>query len=147
MIDFHTLPAPADVDVRTLLPQQPPFVMVDTLVHFGERTTTCALTVKPDNLFCDEGCFSPAGITESIAQTCAVRLGFYNKYVLHQAVQIGYIGAIRDLTFHRLPRVGERLDTTVTICEEVMGMTLAEAIVEVDGERIAEAWFKIALQP
>ena len=58
---------------------------------------------------------------------------------------MGYIGAVRNLTIYREPRVGETLRTTVVIEESVMGMTLASARVEVADELIAETQIKIAL--
>ena len=43
------------IDVLTLLPQRPPFVMIDRLTHFDEVVTTTQLTVRPDNLFMEDG--------------------------------------------------------------------------------------------
>ena len=80
-----------------------------------------------------------------MAQTCAARLGFINKYILKCGVQVGYIGAIRNFTIHRRPRVGEVLVTTIHVEENVMGMTLATARIEVGGECMAETEIKIAL--
>ena len=118
--------------------------MVDTLVHYDERHTTCRLTVLPDNLFVDDGHLSASGLVEHIAQTCAARIGYYNKYVLGRGITLGFIGAIRDLTIHRLPTVGQTLETTIEVQEEVFGMTLATARVTVEGILICETEMKIA---
>lgn len=133
------------IDIHTLLPQQPPFVMIDCLLHYDETRTVCSFTVPEDNLFCEAGVFKAAGLIENIAQSCAARLGFINKYILRHSVQIGYIGAVRNLVISREPRVGETLITTVDVEESVMGMTLASAEIQVDGERIATTQIKIAL--
>ena len=129
------------IDIHELLPQQEPFVMVDRLVGFDMRTTVTA-----DNLFVDGGLFSESGLVENIAQTCAVRLGYVNKYILKADIQIGYIGAVRNMTFHELPPVGACLTTTVVVREEVFGVTLADARIESGGRLIVSAEMKIAVK-
>lgn len=115
------------IDVHTILPQQEPFVMIDMLTHFEMDTATTETQIKTTNIFVDNGYFSASGIMENIAQTCAARLGFYNKYILHKEVQIGFIGAIRDYQIHVLPPVKSLITTKVDIIEEIFGMTLAHA--------------------
>ena len=41
------------VDVSELLPQQPPFVMVDCLLSFDNDTTVCGYRVPEDGVFSD----------------------------------------------------------------------------------------------
>lgn len=146
-MEDNKFPALDTIDIHELLPQQPPFVMIDRLLAYDERITTCAYTILADNIFCDDGVFTASGLIENVAQTCAARLGFVNKYILQQGVQVGYIGAIRNLTIQREPRVGETIVTTITVEESVMGMTLASARVETNGECIVKAEIKIALAP
>ena len=43
-MDNNHMPKPEAVNVRDLLPQQPPFVMVDCLLGFDNDTTTCGYT-------------------------------------------------------------------------------------------------------
>ena len=144
-MERNSIPPFENIDVLTLLPQQPPFVMVDRLLACDDTRTVCSFTPQRDNLFCEQGVLKAAGVIENIAQSCAARVGFVNKYILRQAVQVGYIGAVRNLTIYREPRVGETLRTTVVIEESVMGMTLASARVEAADELIAETQIKIAL--
>ena len=144
-MDNNHMPQPQTVNVRDLLPQQPPFVMVDCLLGFDNDTTTCGYTVPKDGIFTNDGCLSAEGLVENIAQTCAARQGFYNKYVLKRGVQLGFIGAIRNFRVMRLPRVGQQLKTTIRVEENVMGMTLASAKVECEGETVATTEIKIAL--
>ena len=133
------------IDIHTVLPQQEPFVMVGTLTHFEPLTSTTETVVKEDNLFVEDGCFTPFGMMENIAQTCASRIGFYNKYILHKDVQIGYIGAIRDYVITGKAPVGSLITTTVDVQEEVFGMTLALAKVECNNKVIATAQIKLAV--
>ena len=115
------------IDIHGVLPQQEPFVMIGVLTHFEMSTSTTETTIAASNIFVDDGLFSAYGMMENIAQTCAARVGYYNKYVLHKDVQTGFIGAIRDYRILSLPPVGSTIATRVDILEEVFGMTLARA--------------------
>jgi predicted hotdog family 3-hydroxylacyl-ACP dehydratase len=133
-----------EIDVLELLPQRPPFVMVDHLVDYSETQTTCELTIRPDNVFCENGELAAAGLIEHIAQTCAARLGYYNKYVLKVGVRLGFIGEVKDLEIIRLPREGELVETTIKVEQEIFDVTLVTAEVRVGEEVIATTRLKIA---
>lgn len=134
------------IDVHEVLPQQDPFVMIDRLVHFGMTTSTTETEIQESNIFVDGGRFSAAGMMENIAQTCAARIGFYNKFILHKEVQVGFIGAVRNYTVHELPKVGAMIVTQVDVQEEVFGMTLATAEVKCDGNVVATAEIKLSVR-
>ena len=134
------------IDIHELLPQQEPFVMVGRLVGFDMRTTVTETTVEVDNLFVEDGLLMESGLVENIAQTCAVRLGYVNKYILKEAIQIGYIGAVRNLDILGLPPVGSIITTTVEVREEVFGVTLADARIEYEGKTIVSTEMKIAVK-
>ena len=134
------------LDIHTVLPQQEPFVMVGSLVHFALETSTTETRIAPDNIFVENGCFSAFGMMENIAQTCAARIGFYNKYILLRPVEIGYIGAIREYVVHKLAPAGSLLTTTVDVEEEIFGMTMASATVRCGDEVLATARIKLAVK-
>lgn len=134
-----------DIDIREIIPQQPPFRMVDRLLSYDETVSEATLLLRPDNIFLDDT-FQTAGIVEHIAQTCAARIGYYNKYILHRDIVIGYIGAIRHLDVKRHPSVGEELLTRIEVLSSAFGMTLVSAEVSTSqGELIADGEVKIAL--
>lgn len=133
------------IPVTRLLPQQPPFVMIDALVGFSERQTATRLAVRRDNLFVEHGQMSAYGLLENMAQTCAARLG-YASYILNKPVKVGFIGAVREGKFHRMPRVGETLVTRIEVIEEIMGLTLVNAKVFSQEELLAECQMKIAVR-
>ena len=56
------------IDVHELLPQQEPFVMIGTLVHFDRKLTVTETVVREGNIFVDGRCFSASGLMENIAQ-------------------------------------------------------------------------------
>lgn len=134
------------IDVHDLLPQREPFVAVGRLLATDATTTVTQTVITADNIFVENGRLDSSGLIENIAQTCAVRLGFINKYILKRRIQTGYIGAIRNLTVHDLPRVGETITTTVLLKEEVFGMTLASATVTAADRLLATTEMKIAVK-
>lgn len=134
----------ADIDILTLIPQRPPFVMVDRLTHFSPETTVTQMTVREDNLFVQEGRLAFTGIIENIAQTCAVRMGCINS-IRGEKVKIGVIGSIQDFQYTYLPTVGETLTTRIDVEEEVFNVVLVRATVTVGEKPVATARMKIAL--
>ncbi len=134
------------IDIHTLLPQQEPFVMVGCLIQIDEKSFATETQVKAENIFVDDGCLSASGLIENIAQTCAARIGFVNKYILQKGIQIGFIGAVRNLEILSLPQVGQTITTKVEVVEEVFGMTLAKATVTCEGETLVTTEMKIALK-
>lgn len=137
-----------DFDVRELLPQRPPFIMVDKLTRYDPLRSVTVFTVRRDNLFCKNGVMEEAGLIENIAQTCAAKTGYRNMTGTEHgggAVKIGLIGMIRQMDIYRNPRVGEQLTTTVEIREEVFNATLVGAKVETGEELIATCEMKIYL--
>ena len=133
------------IDIHELLPQQEPFVMVGKLRHFDMERTITTMTISDDNIFVEDGRFTAFGVIENIAQTCATRIGYINKYILKKGIQLGFIGAIRNLHMYRLPAVDEEIETTILTLEEVFGMTLVSAQVKVNDELVAESEMKIAV--
>lgn len=133
------------IDIHELLPQQEPFIMVGTLVSFDMGKTVTQTLIDDKNIFVESGVFTASGIIENIAQTCAARIGYINKYILKKGIQLGFIGAIRNLKLHRCPKIGELVETTIITEEELFGMTLVSATVKVSDELIAESSMKIAV--
>ena len=134
------------VRISEVIPQRPPFVMVDSLVRFDANGVETSFTVREDNILLENGSLDPAGILENIAQSCAVRIGFISKYILLRGVDIGYICAIRDMDIMRTPSVGETLSTTVSVRDEIMGMTIVEAEVKSGRSLIAKGTMSTALK-
>lgn len=134
------------IDIHELLPQQEPFVMISSLVRFDMQTTVTETIVSADNMFVEDGVFTAPGIVENIAQTCAARIGYVNKYILKKGIQLGFIGAIRDLKVKDLPKVGDTITTTISVIDSVFGMTLVDAVVLNNGAEVISAQMKIAVK-
>ena len=133
-----------ELTIEELIPQRPPFVMIDRLVSSDEVYSVTELSIREDNLFVEDGRLSASGLIENIAQTFAARIGYIN--LSHsQTVKIGVIGSISNLNIERTPKVGEKLTTTIKLLEEVFQMTLVEAVIASNNEEIVHANMKIAL--
>lgn len=136
----------SDIDIHSLLPQQEPFVMIGQLTHYDSKRTVTQTTLSADNLLMNGDTFSGAGMIENIAQTCAARIGYHNKYVLQKGVQVGVIGEVKKLQIIKHPKAGDTITTTVDEQMQLMGMTLASATIENNGEVLATAQIKIAVR-
>lgn len=134
-----------DIDVKTIIPQQPPFVMIDRLVHFDNIFTRTEFEIKPDNLFVEDGKLLEAGLLENIAQTCAARLGYINSIILKDDVRLGFIGAVKSLFINKLPCVHSTLETTIEVVNEVFNITLVNATTLCNGEVLLTCEMKISL--
>ena len=134
------------IDVHELLPQQEPFVMIGRLTYFDETRTVSETKIAADNIFVDDGRFSASGLIENVAQTCAARIGFVNKYIQGNGITIGVIGAVRKLVINSLPAAGQTITTSVETISEVFGMTLAKTTVTCDGEELLSTEIKISVR-
>lgn len=132
-------------DVLDILPQRPPFILIDHLLKVDDEITITDYTVPVSGVFTStEGRLSESGIVENIAQTCAARIGYMN---LHNGVHVGVIGAVSKMSFKIRPKVGDLLITTIKIESEAFGITLASAKVEnAGGEIVAEGEMKVMIQ-
>ena len=135
---------PVSVDISEIIPQRPPFVMIDRIADFSEEKVTTELLVKPDNIFVEGGKLLPAGMVENIAQTCAARIG-YIAWLKGLPIQIGLIGAVKSFNLIAQPNVNDTVFTTITVEGEAFGMLLVNAEVSVNGATMATAEVKIAL--
>ena len=133
------------IPISELLPQRPPFVFVDRLLYYDPTVTRTEFRVPEVGLFVEDGHFLTAGLIEHMAQSSAARIGYVSRYVLHVPVRIGYIGNVRKLEVFRNPAAGQLLETTVTLREEIFGITLTDVEVRCGDELVARASLKTAL--
>ncbi|MBL7890205.1 MAG: hydroxymyristoyl-ACP dehydratase [Bacteroidia bacterium] len=136
--------------VSALIPQKPPIEMVDKLWFNDEITTISGFTIKADNIFCENGVFTEPGIVENIAQTAALRVGYMVSLLEKNGEKVnppvGYIGAIKRLNIHQLPKVGAELKTEVIIQQIIFDVTLITGRSTVNGEPVADCEMKIFLK-
>ena len=131
-------------EIQKYIPQRPPVVMIDSLLTCEERITTTSFIIETDNLFCENGVFTEAGLMENIAQTAAAKVG-YECLIKNIPVPPGFIGAIKNLEVKQFPKAGDTINTRISIENEVFGITLIHGAVYLDTTEIASAEMKIVL--
>ena len=132
-------------DIKKLIPQRPPIMMVDTFWEATDTDARTGLTIQHDNYFVQDGKFREPGLIEHIAQSASAFAG-YGYFKAGKPAPIGYIGEIKKCAIHRLPLAGETLQTRIHILSEVMGVTLLSAETESNGEIVVESRMKISIQ-
>jgi 3-hydroxymyristoyl/3-hydroxydecanoyl-(acyl carrier protein) dehydratase len=131
-----------------LIPQRPPFVFVDKIIDFNYKTYDCITSFHATDqcLLIEDNRLTEAGLLENIAQTCALQIGFVNKYILKKNIQIGFIGAVKNIKMNTFATLGDILETSIKIVTEFADMKIALCKVVVGSEVIAEGEIKLALQ-
>jgi len=132
-----------ETDIKTLLPQQPPFVMVEKLLFCDVEKTKTSLLIKSDNIFVENGVFSQSGIIENVAQTCAARMGYLGD---NQNVKIGMIGSINNFEFTGfLPKTDDEIFTEIVVDTEIGNIVLLNAQVVCNEKIVATGKMKVVL--
>jgi predicted hotdog family 3-hydroxylacyl-ACP dehydratase len=125
-----------------LVPQRPPFVMVDKLIFADEKKSSCSFTILEDNLFVEEGYYSAPGMVESMAQTAAAGTGYLYKKK-NKAVPIGYIGSVQNLVVIEKPPANAEIIMEVTLLTNIMQVSLVAGLVKWEGRVMASCEMKI----
>ena len=136
--------------ISALIPQKPPIEMVDKLWLNNDTTTVSGFLIKEDTLFCQNGFFTEPGIIENIAQTAALRAGYVASQMAKNGEKInppvGYIGAIKKLVIHQLPKIGDDIRTEVIVQQIIFGVTLITGKSMLNGQTLAECEMKIFIK-
>ena len=141
---MNLLVAPIN-NIGHLIPQKEPFVMVDRLLYFSEKSIESGFTVVTDNIFYNEGLFTEPGVVEHMAQTVALHTG-YDYYRKGEDAPTGYIGSIKKVIIERLPVLGEQIRTKAEILHEFMGVTMvAITVYDSDNTVIASGEMKTVI--
>ncbi|EHQ30853.1 beta-hydroxyacyl-ACP dehydratase [Mucilaginibacter paludis] len=110
-------------DIHTLIPQKMPFVMVDSLLSVSQDGAQTNFRVTEENVLVENGHFTEAGLMENIAQTAAARAG-YTALAENRPVEVGYIGAVKNLEIFNLPMIGDELITEIKIENQIFDVTV-----------------------
>jgi len=129
-------------NIQSLIPQRPPFVMIDELVYSDEKSSRTSLLISADNIFVVNGELREPGLLENIAQTAAAHAG-YDSIRDNQPVKVGYIGAVKNFEVFRLPLLNDRIETEITVEDQVLGATLITGTTKCNDELVARCEMKI----
>jgi predicted hotdog family 3-hydroxylacyl-ACP dehydratase len=133
---------PSDFDITDLIPQRPPMQMIDRLTKADERSATGCLVVRDSNIFTDNNRLSESALVEFIAQTAAAYTGFNNK-INKASVTEGYIGAVKNLVVTGVPKTGSEIFCEIEVINEIVGFTIINGKVILDGKTIASCEMRI----
>jgi predicted hotdog family 3-hydroxylacyl-ACP dehydratase len=131
-------------NILALIPQQPPFVMIDKLYHSDESITRTGFHIAVENVLTINGVFTEAGLLENMAQTAAARAG-YTARLENKPVRLGYIGAVKNLEIFSLPQVNDQLVTEIKIEDHLFDVTMISGRVWCNEKLIAQCEMKIFL--
>jgi len=132
-------------EIIDIIPQKAPMVMIGEHVLTEGNKTVSSLEIEEDNIFCDDQYFTEPGLIENMAQTAALRMGYpagqHGKHKEKPAV--GYIGAIKKLVIHFLPKIGQTIQTEIKIEQEIMNFSVVKGWITCNGRPVAECEMKI----
>jgi predicted hotdog family 3-hydroxylacyl-ACP dehydratase len=129
-------------DILLLIPQKPPFVMVDKLLHSDDNSAKTSFRINKDNVLVINGEFTEAGLMENIAQTAAARAG-HLAIMKNKPVDVGYIGSVKNFEIFDLPKVNDELITEVHINNQVFDVAVITGIVKQDDIVVAQCEMNI----
>ncbi len=123
--------------ILRLIPQRPPFVLVDAIYEHSENEILSGFTIPENHVLVNEnGELSESGIIEHFAQSIALHQG-YNFYLRNEPAPVGYIGSIKNIEIFALPKTGEEIRTHITVLQQIMGVTMVSGEVFLNGKMIA----------
>jgi len=132
-------------DILSIIPQRPPFVMIDKLLEANESVSRTSFTIPETYLFVENGFFTEPGLVENMAQSAAAG----NGYIAMQAgdsVTRGYIGALKNVIINELPKAGDTIITEVSFLHRVMNAQIVQARILLGETEIASCELKVFIE-
>ena len=136
------------LNIKQLIPQRSPIMMVDELLCVNGDEAQCRLAVREDNFFLEEdGLIAEVGIIEHIAQSASAFAG-YRAVVEEGATEppVGYIGEVKNFECYDLPSVGDTVHTRMEVVAKMADVTLVQAETSLNGKPTAVCQMKIFIQ-
>ena len=134
-------------DIEDLIPQRAPIKMVDNLLEVGSRKIVSEFSIREDNYFAENGEMAEAGLIEHMAQTASALSGYLSAIRGGSQPPMGYIAEIKDFNCLRCPRVGERLQTLITMGEPIGNFSIIQGETRINEEIVATTQMKIFIRP
>lgn len=125
-----TAPILDSARILSLIPQRPPFVMVDALYEYTNLTGVTGFMIPDSNILVKDGVFTEPGLIEHMAQSMSLHRGYHGFLSGLEKPKTGFIGIIKSVEIIQLPKAGAKLRTYVAILHEVMNVTSVSAQTE-----------------
>jgi 3-hydroxyacyl-[acyl-carrier-protein] dehydratase len=133
------------MDVKLIIPQREPIIMIDEIVNHSDVKTTTSLTINKTNIFVEENIFQSSGLIENMAQSSAARMGIQTNKEGNKPL-LGYIASIKNLIVNRLPEVGEKILTEIIIANKINNIIVIKAEGKVDNIIISSCELKVFIE-
>lgn len=132
-------------EIKQLIAQRDPILMVDALVDVEGDVCHTQLTVRENNFFleADDHLLSEPGLIEHLAQSAGALMGHRSLEQGVRQVPAGYLGEVKKFHCYRRPGLGEVLETTVTLVATVNNVTTVTGEVKVGDELVADSQIKV----
>ena len=131
-------------DIATLLPQGPPFILVDKLLFSNETVSRTSFRITAENPLVDRGRLTEGGLLENIAQTAAAGSG-YHALQTGGSVAAGYIASVSNFIITALPQIGDELLTETTVQLRIPDIIVISGVVNCKEQVIATCEMKILI--
>lgn len=133
------------VEIKQLIAQRDPILMIDALVDVVGDVCHTQLTVRENNFFieADDRLMSEPGLIEHIAQSAGAMIGHRCLEQGGQQVPACYLGEVKKFHCHRRPGIGEVLETTITLGATGNNVTQVTGETKVGDEVVADTQIKI----
>ena len=136
-------------DIKRLIPQREPFMMMDEIEASDGTHAVTALTVLKENYFIlYDGTMAETGLIEHIAQSCSALMGLQALEQENQGENppVGLIGEVKRFECQRRPKIGEKVTTDIEFGFTFGNVTMATGESRIGDETIAKAQLKIFMQ-
>jgi predicted hotdog family 3-hydroxylacyl-ACP dehydratase len=129
-------------DITTLLPQGPPFILVDKMLFSDETVSRTSFRITAGSPLVDQGRFTEGGLLENIAQTAAAGSG-YQTLQTGGTVAAGFIVSVSNFIITALPEIGDELLTETTVQMRIPDIIVISGVVNCKERVIATCEMKI----
>lgn len=131
--------------IHLILPQQEPFIMIDTLLQHNETSTTTQLTIADNNIMVSNGLFSAAGHLENLAQTAAAYLG-YTAFLKGLPAPLGFIASVKNYSIFEHAKVNDTVVSKIEYQSAILNIHIVNATCTCNGKLLNQAELRIFIQ-
>ena len=131
--------------ITQFIPQRAPFVMIDELITATEEGFETGFEIIANNLFLEDGILSESSLVENIAQTCAAGFGYVNSQAGKSEGQLGFIGAVSRLTVSGIAKLGDKIETKVSVLNSFDAIHLIEGVASCNEIELLRCQMKIVI--
>ena len=131
-------------EVKNIIPQKEPMVMVDELVAIDERKLTSKFEIPKNHILLENGFLQRSALIENIAQTAAIKAGYLAK-TNKTKPKTGFIGAIKNFEIFEDVKEGDILTTSIETTNEIFNASIIEGEIHCNRRLVAKGELKIFL--